>query len=262
MNSDIDGNARSATDEAFLAPFSNPKVATTLALATLLLTAFFYLLPGIDIAVSNFFFVPETCPEGVTGKICGSFPAASDGTLNDIRDFFHHMPIVVAALSLIAAIAISISREAALQRLAQGIYVAVISFVVSSLFVVNMLLKANSGRPRPVQTDLFGGDLPFAPAGQFTDFCVGNCSFVSGESSAAFWMVGLSALFPARWRGTAMGVALVMATFAAGMRVAFGGHYFSDVVVAAVLSVAIFAIFATVARLAGIDKYMTALTAR
>lgn len=262
LSSKANQTTRIAAGDAFLDPFSRPRVAVTLFAAAAALTLFFYLVPGIDIAVSSLFFSQQPCAEGASERICGVFAAASDTTLNDIRDFFHQMPIVIAVLLLIAAISISVRRDETLRPLALGIYVAVVSFVVNSLFIVNLWLKDNSGRPRPVYTDLFGGTMPFVPAGQFTEFCAGNCSFVSGESSAAFWMVGLSALFPQRWRATAMTVALVMASIAAGLRVAFGGHYFSDVVIAAVLSVATFALFATLARMSGLNKSVTASTVR
>lgn len=262
MTSDANGTTRMTTGDAFLDPFSRPRLAIVLVIAAFALTGLFYLVPAIDIAISGLFFRAQPCAEGVASAVCGTFPLASDSTLKDVRDFFHQMPIVVAVLLLIAAVSISLRGEKSLQRLATGIYVALAALIVNSLFIVNLWLKSYSGRPRPEQTDLFGGHLPFVPAGEFTDFCAANCSFISGESSAAFWLVGVAALFPTRWRATAIGVALVMASFAASLRVAFGGHYFSDAVIAAVASVATFAVLATLARVMGLDKTVTASTAR
>lgn len=246
----------------FLDPFSRPRVAIVLVAVTLLLTVLFYLVPAIDIAVSSLFFRQEPCAPEVAKTICGTFPALSDTTLNDIRDFFHQMPIVIAVLLLLTAVSISLRRDKSLQRLATGIYVALAALIVNSLFIVNLWLKSYSGRPRPEQTDLFGGSLPFVRAGEFTDFCASNCSFISGESSAAFWLVGVAALFPPQWRARALGVALVMATLAGGLRVAFGGHYFSDAVIAAVASVATFAVLAALAKAFGLGGTDTASTSR
>lgn len=262
MTPDATANTASVRADTFLDPFSRPRVALVLVGLSFLSTVLFYLVPAIDVAVSGLFFRQEPCAEGAVAAVCGSFSAASDTTLNDIRDFFHQMPIVVAVLLLLAAVSISLRRDKSLQQLATGIYVALAALIVNSLLIVNLWLKSYSGRPRPEQTDLFGGSLPFVPAGEFTDFCASNCSFISGESSAAFWLVGVAALFPSRWRGRAIGIALVMATIAASLRVAFGGHYFSDAVIAAVASVATFAVLATLARMMGMSTTATASTSR
>ncbi len=218
LTPDANGTTRMTTGDAFLDPFSRPRLAIVLVIAAFALTGLFYLVPGIDIAISGLFFRAQPCAEGVTNAVCGTFPLASDSTLNDVRDFFHQMPIVVAILLLIAAVSISIRGDTSLQRLATGIYVALAALIVNSLFIVNLWLKSYSGRPRPEQTDLFGGSLPFVPAGEFTDFCATNC--------------------------------------------AFGGHYFSDAVIAAVASVATFAVLASLARVMGLGKTVPASTAR
>lgn len=262
MTSETSADTAKVNADKFLDPLSRPRVAITLVALSLFLTALFYLVPAIDVAVSSLFFRQEPCAEGAVAAVCGSFPAASDTTLNDIRDFFHQMPIVVAVLLLLAAVSISLRGDKSAQPLATGIYVALAALIMNSLFIVNLWLKSYSGRPRPEQTDLFGGSLPFVPAGEFTDFCATNCSFISGESSAAFWLVGVAALFPAQWRARALGVAIVLATIAASLRVAFGGHYFSDAVIAGVASVATFAVLAALARKLGLGATDIASTSR
>jgi lipid A 4'-phosphatase len=52
--------------------------------------------------------------------------------------------------------------------------------------LVNVALKDNWGRPRPGHLKQFGGDQDFVPWWDPTGQCEKNCSFVSGESSAAF----------------------------------------------------------------------------
>ena len=71
---------------------------------------------------------------------------------------------------------------------------------VDPQILVNLLLKSYSGRPRPHQTDLFGGDLPFMPAGSFSGQCENNCSFISGEAAGAGWLICLIPLLPPRLR--------------------------------------------------------------
>lgn len=128
-----------------------------------------------------------------------------------------------------------------------GTFLALGSLVLCSVLIVNVWLKSFSGRPRPVRTDLFGGDMPFVPAGEFTDHCISNCSFVSGESSGAFWLICLAALLPRRWRPAALAVTGAVAVWVAGLRVAFGAHYLSDVAIAGLLSLATFSLLAMAA---------------
>ena len=71
----------------------------------------------------------------------------------------------------------------------RGVILAVAAYLVSTILLVNGLLKAYSGRPRPVDATLFGGDLGFVPAGDFSGACMANCSFVSGEAAAAGWLL-------------------------------------------------------------------------
>src|SRR5690606_563997 len=77
--------------------------------------------------------------------------------------------------------------------------------------------------------------------------CQANCSFVSGEASASFWLVAFAFVVPRRWRaGTAIGT-LAFALAISINRMAFGGHFLSDVVLAWGLTlVAILATYAVV----------------
>jgi lipid A 4'-phosphatase len=105
--------------------------------------------------------------------------------------------------------------------------------------VVNLGLKDNAHRPRPVQTQEFGGQHEFRPWYRFDGGCGRNCSFVSGEASEAFWMVAPASLAPPPWRGAAIGAALIFGAAASLLRMAFGGHYLSDVALAALLTLLI-----------------------
>lgn len=88
------------------------------------------------------------------------------------------------------------------------------------------------GRPRPTATDLFGGEAPFQRAWVISDWCDRNCSFVSGEASSAAWLVAAALIAPHRNRTAATALAAVYAFAISINRIAFGGHYLSDVVLA------------------------------
>lgn len=234
-----------------LYPLSRPVVAFGLILATLVALIVFNRFPGIDQAVSAWFFAPAPC-DTPSVHACGKFPAAANPLLREMRTVFHYMPATVAVLLLIAAL-FALRRPApGARQFARGVFVAVASILLCSVLIVNVWLKSFSGRPRPVATDIFGGELPFVPAGEFTSHCASNCSFVSGEASIVFWLVCLTPLAPPRWRLPALVVTLSIALFASGLRVAFGAHYLSDVTVAGLLALSTFAVLASAASRAGL----------
>lgn len=108
--------------------------------------------------------------------------------------------------------------------------------------VVNGLLKTWWGRPRPVMVDLFGGEAPYQPVWRITDWCLSNCSFVSGEASSATWMVAALVLVPPRVRPVLAPPVIGYAVLLSLNRLAFGGHFLSDIVLSWTISGLIFAV--------------------
>lgn len=98
--------------------------------------------------------------------------------------------------------------------------------------LVNGLLKSQWGRPRPIAIDLFGGEAVHQRAWVVSDWCDRNCSFVSGEASSAAWLVAAALVTPRRIGRTATVAAIVHAGALSVNRIAFGGHFVSDVVLA------------------------------
>lgn len=201
--------------------------------------------PEIDRAVSSWYYAAAECPPGASTPACGAFPAAASAFWGVLRTLFHYLPI--AAALVVAAV---LAREIAAGR---GFEFARTRFAATALaalalgpgLLVNGLLKGYWGRPRPAATDLFGGDLPFVPAGQWSDACVSNCSFVSGEASSIFWLVCLIPLLPERHRRPGAVAIVAAAVFTSALRIAFGGHYLSDVVLGALSTLIVFAALAT-----------------
>ena len=115
------------------------------------------------------------------------------------------------------------------------------SFLLGSLalgpgLIVNVLLKPEWGRPRPADVIDLGGKLHFVPWWNPFGECDGNCSFVSGETSLAFWMLGFAVMLPRRYRAVAVAAALVNCLVLGAGRIAMGGHFTSDVLLAVVLT--------------------------
>ena len=202
--------------------------------------------PGIDQRVSALFFAALPCPQGSSALACGIFPAAAEPFWQALRNFLHYLPATVAVV-----VAASLASELAAGR---GLGDAHLRFMPHRAswpilsgpgLVVNVFLKQHWGRPRPGSTDLFGGDLPFVPAGDWSDACPSNCSFVSGEAASMFWLLCLVPLLPAASRRKGAVVIAAIACLTSGLRVAFGGHYLSDVVLGGLSSIIVFAALAT-----------------
>jgi membrane-associated phospholipid phosphatase len=114
-------------------------------------------------------------------------------------------------------------------------------FLVATLalgpgLLVNGVLKEVSHRPRPEQTQQFGGPWPFRPYESFDGACRSNCSFVSGEVATAAWTLAPALLAPLLYRHWAILASLLFTAAVARLRMAFGGHYFSDVALAALFT--------------------------
>ncbi len=107
--------------------------------------------------------------------------------------------------------------------------------------VANAVLKEHWGRARPEAVDAFGGSAPLTAPFAFGEACVSNCSFVSGEGSAAAALAfGLLAVFwptlQRAWaREAALAATVVWLLGAALIRIAPGKHFLSDTIFAFVL---------------------------
>ena len=116
-----------------------------------------------------------------------------------------------------------------------------IVFLVATLalgpgLLVNVGLKDHWGRPRPIDVTQFGGDQHFVAWWDPRGDCPGNCSFVSGDVSGAFWTLAPAALAPPQFRAAAYGAALALGAGMAVIRMLAGAHFFTDVVFAGVFT--------------------------
>jgi lipid A 4'-phosphatase len=100
--------------------------------------------------------------------------------------------------------------------------------------LTNTLLKDHWGRARPIDVTEFGGASRFTPWWDPRGDCPNNCSFIAGEPAGAFWTMAPAALAPPQWRLLAYGAALGFGSAVGVLRIAGGGHFFTDVVFAGV----------------------------
>jgi lipid A 4'-phosphatase len=226
--------------------------ATALSAVWIALLLLFYTLPGIDLAVAGFFFHAQECGTAIGHAVCGGFPISQNIVVKAVRRVLFYLPHVVGVCVLVALI-IKIIESRNKQIYAFPILkkhneewitklsLSLLSALIGPYLVVNVILKEWSGRPRPVETDLFGGNFHFVPAGSFAGACDGNCSFISGEAAGAGIIICIVPFLPPVWR-CRIGPPLVIASIATALlRVAFGGHYLSDAVLGWLSSPVIFA---------------------
>ena len=178
--------------------------------------AVFAVWPGLDLAVAHLFY------DG--GGFIGRDALARFG-----RDVFRVTPFVV--LALYAGLWVAKRHGLALRWAPSGraVIFLIATIAIGPGLVVNLGLKDHWHRPRPVQTQEFGGPDPFRPWYEDNGACKKNCSFVSGEAATGFWMVAPASVLPPPWRGPAIVAAFAFGIGASLLRMAFGGHYLSDV---------------------------------
>lgn len=189
---------------------------------------FFYAFPGIDQAVSQWFYDAD---EG--------FALQNSPTLRTLRS---SAELLMRGIVLVALF--QIARGAWTRRGSPRSLWLLSCLLVGPGFLVNGILKAFWGRPRPRETDLFGGEALYQKVWVISDWCDRNCSFVSGEASSAFWLVAAALLVPRPHRTAVTTLAAIYAAAVSLNRVAFGGHYLSDVVLAWLLCALVFLVLA------------------
>jgi lipid A 4'-phosphatase len=112
----------------------------------------------------------------------------------------------------------------------------VVTLLLAPGLLVNGVLKEHWGRPRPIDVSVLGGSDPFVAWWDPRGPCTSNCSFVSGDVSAAFWTLAPAALAPPPWRALAYAGALVFGAGMSLMRMAAGAHFLTDVVFAGIFT--------------------------
>lgn len=206
--------------------FSRRGFLVTLALFVIV-AGIFALWPNLDLAVSHALYFDG---EGFVGR--GPIWAG-------VRLFFRILPFV--ALAAFAALYVCRRRGVNVPYAPSGralIFLAA-TLAIGPGLIVNLGLKDHAHRPRPTQTLDFGGPYAFRPWDRFDGGCKKNCSFVSGEASQGFWMLGPASLAPPPLEPLAIGAALFVGVAASFVRLAQGGHYLSDVMLAGLLTVLI-----------------------
>ena len=195
-------------------------IAATLGASLLAIT-----LQQYDIRVSAVFYEPGQ-----------GFPVSREPFFIGLRTLGRVLPGVVIA-ALVILLAIRMLRRKPWAGLPDRAMVFLgLCFALGPGLLVNLILKSNWGRARPIATNDFGGTEPFTPAWWPWGGCHANCSFVSGEASTAIVLLAFAFVAPRAWRPAIAGGTILWTVIISLNRVAFGAHYLSDVVIATCLT--------------------------
>ncbi|MFN3668984.1 MAG: phosphatase PAP2 family protein [Brevundimonas sp.] len=222
-------------------------VLVFVALATSL---FFHVFPGVDVSVSRWF---HDAADG--------FVLAESPTLRALRSSSTWVMGGALLLTLFHLIGHALAGQIPGRAARRSLWL-LSCLVVGPGLLVNGLLKEHWGRPRPNGTDIFGGEAPFQKVWVISEWCERNCSFVSGEASSAAWLVAAALIAPRRVRTAATALAAIYAFALSINRVAFGGHWLSDVLLAWLLSALVFTALARLILAPGEDRAWRPLALR
>jgi membrane-associated PAP2 superfamily phosphatase len=114
-----------------------------------------------------------------------------------------------------------------------------LSLMLGPGLLVNGILKPHGGRPRPASVTEFGGQRQFVNWWDPNGTCPANCSFMSGEVSTVAWLFGPAMLVPMPMRTAAIVAAGLFTATVGILRMAAGGHFFSDVLWGALATILI-----------------------
>lgn len=192
----------------------------------------FAVFPRWDIEVTSLFWHPQ-----------GGFMLALDPWAKTLRAFGHFIPWITVAPAFVVIVLKFLFPHLRMFMPARAAVLLALTMAVGPGLLVNGIFKAEWGRPRPVHVEEFGGKLTYVPWYDTNGTCPSNCSFVSGEGALSFWMVAPASLVPpGPLRVLALSTAVGFGVIVGGLRIGFGGHFFTDVVLSGVLVVALIAL--------------------
>lgn len=193
-------------------------------LATIMIV--FGVWPELDLKLAELFYDPQA----------RRFPSSTLPWAQFARDGAMWISWAFVAPSILALIVKLIWPNRPLLVKGRTVAFLVITIVLSAGILTNLTFKTFWGRPRPIMVTELGGPWQFKAWWDPTGQCGRNCSFFSGEGATAFWTFAPAALAPPSLRPYAYVAAGAFGIATSGWRMAFGGHFFTDVTIAGLVS--------------------------
>lgn len=193
---------------------------------SLVLGLLFGIYPELDLKLAALFYDPANA----------SFPLKQNGLAEFARDGAMWIAWALALPALIAIVAKLLRPDRPMLFPGRPAVFLVVTILLSPVVLSNLAFKSHWGRPRPVMVTEFNGPWQFVPWWDPRGECGKNCSFFSGEGATAFWAYAPAALTPPQWRPLAYLAATLFGAATSGLRMAFGGHFFTDVAAGGLVS--------------------------
>jgi len=198
-------------------------IALSLSLVVGLLFGIF---PELDLDLAGLFYDPAT-------RI---FPLKLNTPAEIMRDGAMWIAWGLALPAIVALVVKLLRPDRPLMMSGRAIVFLLGTLILSAGILTNLTFKSYWGRPRPVVVTEFNGPDKFVPWWDPRGACPRNCSFFSGEGATAFWTFAPAALTPPAWRPLAYAAATLFGVVTSLLRMAFGGHFFTDVAAAGLVT--------------------------
>jgi len=198
-------------------------IALGLALVT---ASLFGIHPELDLKLAALFY-------DATSK---SFPLKLNTLAAIARDGAMWIAWALAAPAILALLAKLVRPDRPLLISGRAMVFLLVTLILSAGVLTNLTFKSYWGRPRPVVVTQFNGPDQFVAWWDPRGSCGRNCSFFSGEGATAFWTYAPAALAPPAWRPLAYTAATLFGVTTSVLRMAFGGHFFTDVAAAGLVT--------------------------
>jgi lipid A 4'-phosphatase len=198
----------------------------------------FGLYPQLDVIIAAWFYDPAT----------HAFAARGDWAA-DLRDAATALIGLLVAPAVFAILGKLVMPNRRMLIPGRAALFLSVTLVLGPFLLANVVLKDHWARMRPTDVVQFGGPDRFTAWWDPRGPCPDNCSFVGGEAASAFWTLAPAVLTPPQWRPLAYGGALAFGAGIGVLRMAGGGHFFTDIVFAGVfMFVVVWAFYAAIYR--------------
>jgi lipid A 4'-phosphatase len=194
--------------------------------AALVIGLLFGIYPELDLKLAALFYDSSS----------KSFPLKLNPVANIARDGAMWVAWGMALPAIVALVAKLVRPARPLLISGRAVVFLLMTLFLSAGVLTNLTFKSYWGRPRPVTVTQFNGPERFVPWWDPRGGCGRNCSFFSGEGATAFWTYAPAALTPPAWRPLAYAAATMFGVTTSLLRMAFGGHFFTDVAAAGLVA--------------------------
>ena len=178
---------------------------------------FFILFPKFDIFFSKLFFFEE------------KFISDKYVFIRSLRSFLKDSMIVISIVSFLLIMVNFFFKKKKKPILKPRTNLILIGFIVGPVIgcglIANFYFKDNWGRARPINIQEFGGEKIYTQPFIISDQCERNCSWISGEASAAFSFITGTIILKSP---IFFLLNIIFGIIVSFCRIAMGGHFLSD----------------------------------